>query len=417
MASDRRWPGLNPIIPRTDEGIYPVLPASVVVLGSREIAQLRPRSTRCNWPHPRKTATKRMPPSATSAASRWTRLGRIACPPRPPAPRRAPGAGRLLGLVLIVGAGAGRWPIGGSATRRRKPIALGSRPLRPASGMRRRPPSPGWVPTATRPNSATPSPTPSCCAIPALSPGNEAAAGQDRITAYRALSQTVAIEPDYRHAQALFDTATREAPRQALAGTIIRRTDGDRPGLYLRRADGSEWWLAGSDVASAVLTTRPDTAEFLHHAPDGPGRRRPARSLSRRSGVATGPPSSACRCTDAGGAADSRPVRQCGVTWRSAAQGVWSMGIGRAQRGTSRASSRRWVPRLQGPSHHYIQAAAAGRRRAPASTPAPCRSAGHQLLLGRYYLRTVSPQTRLYRLTSDTLHLLTEVPGRCWTRS
>ena len=77
----------------------------------------------------------------------------------------------------------------------------------------------------------------------------------DLIAAYSALSQTLAIEPDYQDAPALFARTGQAVVQAALADTVYRRVSGGPPGLYARStATGPERLLPGSDGQSRVWT-------------------------------------------------------------------------------------------------------------------------------------------------------------------
>jgi hypothetical protein len=98
----------------------------------------------------------------------------------------------------------------------------------------------------------------------------DAWAGADLIAAYSALSATLAIEPDYRDAPALFDRAEHALVQTALANTVYRRVSHGPPGLYVRRAaTGTDWWLPGSDAQSRIWTA---TAEgrVVYDGAEGP---------------------------------------------------------------------------------------------------------------------------------------------------
>ena len=84
-------------------------------------------------------------------------------------------------------------------------------------------------------------------------------AGQDALraaawlTAYRAFSDTLAIQPDYRDTPALLDQAAQQAGQAALTQALYRRVRDGAPGLYLRQAPGAaDLLLPGSDGRSRV---------------------------------------------------------------------------------------------------------------------------------------------------------------------
>ncbi len=97
----------------------------------------------------------------------------------------------------------------------------------------------------------------------------EALHNNDFITAYSALSQTVAIEPDYIDAPALLAQARRAVIGGALTDTVYRRVSGGKPGLYLHQANGSEWGLPGSDAQSRIWTATAD-GRIVYDGPTGP---------------------------------------------------------------------------------------------------------------------------------------------------
>jgi hypothetical protein len=77
----------------------------------------------------------------------------------------------------------------------------------------------------------------------------------DLIAAYSALSQTLAIEPDYQAAPAQFARTGQAVVQAALANTVYRRISGGTPGLYARpAATDPDWPLPGSDGQSRVWT-------------------------------------------------------------------------------------------------------------------------------------------------------------------
>jgi hypothetical protein len=246
--------------------------------------------------------------------------------------------------------------------------------------------------------------------------GNEAAAGHDWITAYQALSQTVAIEPGYRNAQALFDTATREAQRQALAGAILRRTDGPAPGLYVREAEGSERRLEGSDAASVVWATDPAPGHILYDGPDPAGSATPPPTGLLSPALRQLPPDRHLLIADAR-TPEQPPVRL--PSWFEqpgpvllARQGVWSLRIGESDVETTTQPVVGFP--LAGLEYDDFQSG-------PSAPNVPldhgtflldADPVGQQLLLGHYDpVATAHPRTRLYRLTGGLPQLLADVSG------
>jgi hypothetical protein len=99
--------------------------------------------------------------------------------------------------------------------------------------------------------------------------GTAALSDQAYLSAFSAFSQTLAIEPDYRDAPALFAGAGRAIIQAALANTVYRRVSGPTPGLYTRRAGGGDWLLPGSDALSRVWTATA-RGQVVYDGPIGP---------------------------------------------------------------------------------------------------------------------------------------------------
>ncbi len=251
--------------------------------------------------------------------------------------------------------------------------------------------------------------------------GNEAAAAHDWITAYKALSQTVAIEPGYRNTQALYDTAVREAPLQALANTIVRRVSGGPPGLYLRRADGSEWRLAGSDAQSVVWTADARTGRILYDSPNPPGTPLvpPVGAPPGYSMIRQLPAGRRLQVAD-GGQPDLPPVVLPpqfggGGYVLLGAQGVWSLDLGLIGVSQGWQYAQPTVGMLLNGMNYYEFASGV----VSASTLAGSDTfllhldpTGQQLLLGQYDPAGVTePHTRLYRLTDSTATLIGTIDG------
>ena len=98
----------------------------------------------------------------------------------------------------------------------------------------------------------------------------QAWADTDLIAAYRAFSETLAIEPDYRDAPALFAQAGHALVQAALANTVYRRVSGGTPGLYVRRtATDPEWRLPGSDGQSRIWSATAD-GRIVYDGAEGP---------------------------------------------------------------------------------------------------------------------------------------------------
>ena len=83
--------------------------------------------------------------------------------------------------------------------------------------------------------------------------GSAAVARRDWLTAYRAFSETLTIQPAYSDTQRLYTAAGAQAVAAALAGTVYRQANGAASGLYLTGAGGGPpVRLPGSDAQSGV---------------------------------------------------------------------------------------------------------------------------------------------------------------------
>lgn len=89
---------------------------------------------------------------------------------------------------------------------------------------------------------------------------------QEWLAAYRALSQTLAIQPGYRDSATRYEQARRQATTAALTGTLTFQTTGPAPGWYVAGADPAHQ-LPGTDARSQIWATNPVAGRIIYDGP------------------------------------------------------------------------------------------------------------------------------------------------------